>query len=78
MCDGVRVAACRHLRLLPEATSLQGAACVAAILRQPEVAKRLQDLDAEVSSGSPEQFAAFWKKEIEKYRKLIADAKIEA
>jgi tripartite-type tricarboxylate transporter receptor subunit TctC len=51
---------------------------VQAILRQPEVAKRLQDLDAEVSSGSPEQFAAFWKKEIEKYRKLIADAKIEA
>ena len=49
-----------------------------AILKQPEVAKRLQDLDAEVSSGTPEQFAAFWKKEIEKYRKLIADAKIEA
>jgi tripartite-type tricarboxylate transporter receptor subunit TctC len=51
---------------------------VQAILRQPDVAKRLQDLDAEVSSGSPEQFGAFWKREIEKYRKLIADAKIEA
>jgi tripartite-type tricarboxylate transporter receptor subunit TctC len=51
---------------------------VQAILRQPEVAKRLQELDAEVSSGTPEQFAAFWKKEIEKYRKLIAEAKIEA
>ena len=52
---------------------------VQAILREPDVAKRLKDLDAEVSSGStPEQFAAFWKKEIEKYRKLIADAKIEA
>lgn len=51
---------------------------VQAILRQPDVAKRLQDLDAEVSSGTPEQFAAFWKKEIEKYRKVIADAKIEA
>jgi tripartite-type tricarboxylate transporter receptor subunit TctC len=51
---------------------------VQAILKQPEVAKRLQELDAEVSSGSPEQFAAFWKKEVDKYRKLIADAKIEA
>jgi tripartite-type tricarboxylate transporter receptor subunit TctC len=51
---------------------------VQAILKQPDVAKRLQDLDAEVSSGSPEQFGAFWKREIEKYRKLIADAKIEA
>jgi tripartite-type tricarboxylate transporter receptor subunit TctC len=51
---------------------------VQAILKQPEVAKRLQDLDAEVSTGTPEQFAAFWKKEIEKYGKIIADAKIEA
>ena len=51
---------------------------VQAILKQPDVAKRMQDLDAEVSSGTPEQFAAFWKKEIEKYRKLITEAKIEA
>ena len=48
------------------------------IVAQPEIAKRLQDLDAEVSSGTPEQFAAFWKREIEKYRKLIADAHITA
>jgi len=51
---------------------------VQAILKQPEIAKRLQDLDAEVSSGSPEQFAAFWKRENEKYKELIARAKIEA
>ncbi|HET9576751.1 MAG TPA: tripartite tricarboxylate transporter substrate binding protein [Usitatibacter sp.] len=51
---------------------------VHAILGQPDIAKRLQDLDAEVSSGTPEQFAAFWKNENEKYRKLIAEAKIEA
>jgi tripartite-type tricarboxylate transporter receptor subunit TctC len=51
---------------------------VQAILRQPDIAKRLQDLDAEVSSGSQQQFAAFWKAENEKYRKLIAEAKIEA
>jgi hypothetical protein len=31
-----------------------------------------------VSSGTPEQFAAFWRNENEKYKKLIAQAKIEA
>jgi len=52
---------------------------VQAILRQPDVAQRMKDLDAEAGAGgTPEQFAAFWKKEIEKYRKLIAEAKIEA
>ena len=51
---------------------------VRAIVAQPDIAKRLQELDAEVSSGTPEQFAAFWKRENEKYTKLIAEAKIEA
>ena len=51
---------------------------IQAIVKQPDVAKRLQELDAEVSSGSPEQFAEFWKREIDKSKKLIADAKIEA
>jgi tripartite-type tricarboxylate transporter receptor subunit TctC len=51
---------------------------VQAILKQPEIAKRLKDLDAEVGSGGPEAFSAFWVKEVEKYRKLIAEAKIEA
>lgn len=51
---------------------------VRAIVAQPDIAKRLQDLDAEVSSGTPEQFGAFWKNENEKYRKLIAEANITA
>jgi tripartite-type tricarboxylate transporter receptor subunit TctC len=51
---------------------------VRAILAEPDIAKRLQDLDAEVSSGSPEQFAAFWRAENEKYKKLIERAKITA
>ncbi|HET9652073.1 MAG TPA: tripartite tricarboxylate transporter substrate binding protein [Usitatibacter sp.] len=51
---------------------------VHAVVSQPDIAKRLQDLDAEVSSGTPEQFTAFWKNENDKYRKLIAEAKIEA
>ncbi len=48
------------------------------IVNQPDIAKRLQDLDAEVSSGTPEQFATFWKNENQKYKDLIAKAKIEA
>lgn len=63
---------------LPREIVLRLAGEVQAILRQPEVAQRLKDLDADVSSGTPEQFAAFWKNEVEKYRKLIAEAKIEA
>ena len=51
---------------------------VRAILAEPDIAKRLQDLDAEVSSGTPEQFSAFWKAENEKYQKLIVEAKITA
>jgi len=51
---------------------------VRAIVAEPDIAKRLQDLDAEVSSGTPEQFATFWKHENEKYRKLIAEAHITA
>ena len=51
---------------------------VRAIVAEPDIAKRLQDLDAEVSSGTPEQFATFWKRENEKYRKLIAEAHITA
>ena len=51
---------------------------VRAILAEPDIAKRLQDLDAEVSSGTPEQFSAFWKAENEKYKALIERAKITA
>lgn len=51
---------------------------VHAILATPDIARRLHDLDAEVSSGTPDQFAAFWKRENEKYRKLIAEANITA
>lgn len=53
-------------------------AAVREIVAQPDIAKRLQELDAEVSSGTPEQFATFWRAENAKYKKLIADAKIEA
>ncbi|MDB5839086.1 MAG: hypothetical protein JWQ23_1038 [Herminiimonas sp.] len=51
---------------------------VQAILQQPDVIKRFHELDAETGSSTPEQFAKFWVSEIEKYKKLIKEAKIEA
>jgi tripartite-type tricarboxylate transporter receptor subunit TctC len=63
---------------LPREIVMKLNAEVHAILKQPEVAKRLQDLDADVSTGTPEQFGQFWAREIEKFRKIIADARIEA
>ena len=48
-------------------------------LGQPAAVKRLGELDAEVAAqGTPAQFAQFWKEQIVKYRKIIADARIEA
>ena len=52
---------------------------VHAVLKLPDVVKRLGELDAEVAAqGTPQQFAEFWKAQIVKYQKIIADAKIEA
>jgi tripartite-type tricarboxylate transporter receptor subunit TctC len=51
---------------------------VQAILKEPDVAKRFKELDAEVGTGTPEQFGQFWRKEIDTYKKLIKDAKIES
>jgi tripartite-type tricarboxylate transporter receptor subunit TctC len=62
---------------LPREVVMRLNAEVQAIVKQPDIAKRLQELDAEVSSGTPEQFAAFWRAENEKYKRLIAEAKIE-
>jgi tripartite-type tricarboxylate transporter receptor subunit TctC len=48
------------------------------ILKEPDVVKRFQDLDAEVGSGGAEEFALFWRKEIGRYTKLVKDARIES
>jgi tripartite-type tricarboxylate transporter receptor subunit TctC len=47
------------------------------ILRLPDVAERLSGLGAEPVGSSPEQFAAFIKSEIAKWKKVIQDAKVE-
>ena len=52
---------------------------ITAALQKPDVAKRLQDMGAEVKTSTPAAFAAFWKAEIERYRALVklSGAKIE-
>ena len=51
---------------------------VQASLKSPEVVKRFDELDAKVSDGSPKQFGEFWRAEVARYQKIIADAKITA
>jgi tripartite-type tricarboxylate transporter receptor subunit TctC len=48
------------------------------ILKDPAVVKRFDELDAQVRSGTPKQFADFWRAEVARYDKLIKDAKITA
>ena len=48
----------------------------ASILALNDVTKRMSELDAEVSGGTSESFAKFWKTEVDKYRKLIQTARI--
>jgi tripartite-type tricarboxylate transporter receptor subunit TctC len=52
---------------------------ITAALQKPDVAKRLQDMGAEVKTSSPAAFATFWKAEIDRYRGLVklSGAKIE-
>lgn len=49
-----------------------------AIIQLPDVAKRFKDLSEELGSGTPEQFRQFWRSELDKYAKLIKDAKIQS
>lgn len=42
-----------------------------AALKSPEVSKRFVDMGAEVHSSSPESFADYWKKELDRYKELI-------
>jgi tripartite-type tricarboxylate transporter receptor subunit TctC len=52
---------------------------VTTALQKPDVAKRLQELGAEVMTATPAAFAGFWKEEVERYRGLVklSGAKIE-
>lgn len=47
-----------------------------AVLQDPEVKKRLNDYGAIVNGGTRDEFARFTSAEIERYRKIIQDAKI--
>ena len=51
---------------------------VQAILREPAVVKRFDELDAKITTGGPKEFGDFWRAEVTRYQKLINDAKITA
>ena len=49
-----------------------------AILKEPDTAKKFADQGAEVVTSSPQEFGKFVQNDIEKWRKLIKAAKIQA
>ena len=49
---------------------------VQASLKSPDVIKKFDELDATVKEGGPKQFGDFWRSEVARYQKIIADAKI--
>jgi tripartite-type tricarboxylate transporter receptor subunit TctC len=51
---------------------------VQAILKDPAVVKRFDELDAKITEGGPKEFGDFWRSEVARYQKLINDAKITA
>jgi len=61
----------------PKAVVEKLSAETARILKLPEVSKRISELGAEPVGGTPEQFAAFIKSEIDKWAKVIKDANVE-
>ena len=51
---------------------------IVAVLRDPEVVKKLAEQGADVVTGSPEQFGKLVQSELAKWSKLVKDAKITA
>lgn len=49
---------------------------IAAILKQPDVVTRLEELDAEVRPVTAAEFAKFWAADVAKYQKIITSAKL--
>ena len=47
------------------------------VLKMPDVIARLAELGAEPGGGTPEQFDAHVKSEVEKFLKIIQDVKIQ-
>jgi len=54
------------------------AAPIAEALKQPAIAKRLTDLNAEPVGNTPEEMAAFLKEEIERWGNVIRYAGMKA
>jgi tripartite-type tricarboxylate transporter receptor subunit TctC len=53
------------------------AAALQAMLKQPDVVRRLEELDIEMQPGTPAEFEKFWAAEVAKYDKIIAKSNIK-
>lgn len=63
---------------LPPAIVSRMETALQAVLKQPDVIKKLEELDAEVRPGTSVQFGKFWADEVARYQKLIVDTKLKA
>ncbi len=61
---------------LPPATALRLQQAVAAAVQAPEVRERLATLGADPVADSPEAFAAFCRREYDRWGRLVRDAKV--
>lgn len=49
---------------------------IATVLKQPDIVKRMDELDAEVRPGTAAEFTKFWNAEVAKYQKIMANIKV--
>lgn len=49
---------------------------IAAVLKQPDIVKRMDELDAEIRPGTAAEFTKFWNAEVAKYQKIMATIKV--
>lgn len=49
---------------------------IATVLKQPDIVKRMDELDAEVRPGTAAEFTKFWNAEVAKYQKIMVNIKV--
>lgn len=62
---------------MPTAIVQRIEAAIQAIVKQPDVVQRLDELDAEVRPGTSADFKKYWLSEVNKYQQVISKAKIQ-
>ncbi len=62
---------------LSDETARAIAVDVRAVMREPDLVERLTELAAAPAAGTPEEFAVYLKNDVEKWRRVVADAQLK-